>query len=132
MATVESSELNAPFVQAMIDGDVDTFVSFYQDDAITYGLGPTPMSIGKAAIREEMAAMFQAIKCDTFEWDDSGEIAGDTAYHWGTWHLTGTNLITNEKLDMRARTLDVRKRQPDGSWKIAIDHASVFPTPPPS
>jgi len=130
MAAVESSVINDPFVQAMLDRDLDTFVSFYQDDAITYGLGPSPVTKGKAAIREEMAAMFQAIKCDTFDWDDTGEVVGDTAYHWGTWHLVGTNLITNEKVDMWARTLDIRKRQADGSWKIAVDHASVFPTPP--
>lgn len=130
MAEVESSAINEPFVQAMLDRDVETFVSFYTDDAILYGLGPTPVSQGKKAIREEIAGMFQVVQCATFEWDDHEEVVGDTAYHWGTWHLTGTNLMTNEKMELRARTLDVRKRQSDGSWKIAVDHASVFPIPP--
>lgn len=127
MADKESKSVSDAMTKAMLSGDLDGFLACYAKDAVLYGPGPVVESHGHDGIRAEMTGFFQAIQADSFEWDDRCDVAGDVAYHWGTWTLTGRNKITGEALTARARTLDVRRRQPDGTWKIVVDHASWFP-----
>ena len=46
--------------------------------------------------------------------------AGDTALVANRWSLEGTG-IDGEPLRMGGTSADVVRRQPDGSWRIAID-----------
>lgn len=125
-----SKAVSEGLVKAMLASDLEGFVAQYADDAVLYGPGPVVQSVGRDAIRREMASFFAAIKAESFDWDDRSETVGDVAYHWGTWTLKGTNKETGQKLELSARTVDVRRRQKDGTWKIVVDHASFFPAPP--
>lgn len=127
-----SEKVGRDMVQAFLDGDAERCAAVYSDDAVLYGLGPTFECHGRSAIRDEFIGMFAAMKINSFDWDDHHEVHGDIAYHWGTWTMVATMHATKQKIELSARTLDVRKRQPDGTWLMVIDHASVPLPPPPS
>lgn len=124
-----SKSVSDILIKAMLAGDAKAFADAYADDAVLYGPGPVPQSKGRAAIRAEMEGMFQTLDCDKFEWDDQSVAVGDVAYHWGTWKMWATHKPSGQKMTVEARTVDVRRRQPDGSWKIVVDQASFFPRP---
>ncbi|MEQ8165142.1 MAG: nuclear transport factor 2 family protein [Alphaproteobacteria bacterium] len=129
MAEPQSKDCSDGLVRAMLAGDLDAFVAQYTDDAVLYGPANV-QSVGKEAIRAEMGEFFKVIQADSFDWDDNAAVSGDVAYHWGTWTLKGKNKVTGDDLELKARTLDVRRRQADGTWLIAADHASWFPQAP--
>ena len=47
---------------------------------------------------------------------------GELALLQGEWHLDGT-APDGSPLELSARTAEVVRRQPDGSWLYVIDHA---------
>jgi ketosteroid isomerase-like protein len=102
-------------------GDVDKIVSYWTDDGVVMMPGE-PLRRGKAQIRAYVAA---SLKTPGFSisWEPlEGVISpsGDTGYLIERDHLTfpdGHGGIT--KWDGRGVT--IWKKQPDGSWKDAID-----------
>jgi uncharacterized protein (TIGR02246 family) len=129
MTDKTSKTVSDILVKAMLAGDAKAFAAAYTDDAVLYGPGPVPQSKGRAAIEAEMKGMFDTLRCEKFEWDDQCSVVGDVAYHWGTWKMHATHKASGQKMTVEARTVDVRRRQPDGSWKIVVDQASFFPQP---
>ncbi|MDO8588401.1 MAG: nuclear transport factor 2 family protein [Armatimonadota bacterium] len=125
MSDSSSKSVSDKILKAFYAEDADACAEVYSEDAVLYGLGPKFESRGKAAVRAEYAEIFQKFKIKSFDWDDNHQMSGDVAYHWGTWELVATVRATGQTMKMRARTLDVRRRQPDGSWKMMVDQASV-------
>ena len=101
-------------------GDVDLHMSFWDDNGIK--MSPdAPALIGKEGIRALMEMIYGA-----FDWEapfvlDEAVIAGDWAFGRATWMLSGTPKEGGETSTRSLKSLDIFKRQADGSWKMYVD-----------
>jgi ketosteroid isomerase-like protein len=101
--------------------DVDKAVSFYAPDAVVFDDGG-PITSDPAKIR----AGYQGLADDkngTLAWKTTKvEVArsGDLAYEYGAYHhdVKGKN---GKVTTYTGKYVIVWKKQPDGSWKVAID-----------
>ena len=111
-------------------GDVDLHMSFWDDNGIK--MSPdAPALIGKEGIRALMEMIYGA-----FDWEapfvlDEAVIAGDWAFGRATWMLSGTPKEGGETSTRSLKSLDIFKRQADGSWKMYVDCWS-YDAPPPA
>lgn len=110
------------FVQAALAGDVETWVSFYADDAILQPPG-MPRSEGKDAIRSAVQQLFAPGNPTAFSLN-SGTVfvseSGDVAYEVGTYSWTGPGPDGQSATD-NGKYLVVWKPTATGEWKIAVD-----------
>jgi len=114
--------------------DVDKIMSHYADDAVLMVPG-TPVSVGKAVIREgvksmaadpRMALKFTASKVEVAK-------SGDVAWTQGSYTLTVTDPETKQVINDHGSYVTTYSKQPDGSWKAVADIvASEVPRPMPS
>ena len=115
-ADVEANTaLSQRFAAALVAKDFDAATSFYSDSALL--LPPNaPAVMGTAAIHAFLAA-FPPLSELTITAD--GVVgAGDLAYVHGRYHLTVA--AEGSPVDS-GKFLDVRQKQPDGSWKYVAD-----------
>ena len=77
-------------------------------------------SSGKAAIRQVLHSYLAVQPKIDFEITRIVQ-AGDIALLRSPWRLTGMG-PDGSALQMAHESTDVARRQPDGSWKFAIDH----------
>lgn len=116
-----SSPLDAVtrFINAMNNGDLATALSFYEPGA-TLVAQPGTVATGTSALREALAR-FVALKPTLTS--DAHQIveAGDVALFCSRWSLRGTDPAGNP-VQMSGRSSDILRRQPDGSWLIALDN----------
>jgi uncharacterized protein (TIGR02246 family) len=111
--------------------DVDGTVAYYSDDAVL--LPPNaPIVVGKKAIRESWVALLSpniALSWQSKKIEVSK--SGDLAYVVGTYSLTATDAHGNPNTD-RGKTVEVFKKEADGTWKVVADmYNSDLPAPPP-
>lgn len=121
---------DAAFQQAIAAKDLNKIMSFYADDAV---LMPTakPLLSGKAAITDEwkellaIPAFQNASKLEDVEVSASN----DLAYTRGSYEtrLLGEDgkLVTEP-----GKWLSVWRKQPDGSWRVAIETYNTDIPPP--
>jgi uncharacterized protein (TIGR02246 family) len=114
-------KLWAEYAAACHAGDLDRFMALWTDDAIQ--MPPdAPRRIGKAAIREGMQAGFDRFHMrNVIPRTEEVRVLGDRAYSHGTYTVDMTPKGGGETMTLAAKFLDVLERQPDGSWKIAVD-----------
>jgi len=108
------------FCQALNRGDLDFILTLYEDDA---ALVPQPHQQpvhGKAAIRQALQN-FLALKPQIEIQQTRSVQAADVVLIRSAWRLTGTN-PDGSPVQMAHESTDVARRQPDGNWKIVIDH----------
>lgn len=108
------------FSQAMNRGDIETVLSLYEDEACLVPQPHRPAVQGKAAIREALHP-FIALKARIEIQRTTSVQAGDVALLRSAWRLTGIG-PDGISVDMSHDSTDVMRRQPNGQWKIAIDH----------
>jgi uncharacterized protein (TIGR02246 family) len=97
-------------------GDVDTVLSMYDYDGIIVPEPGKPVA-GKEKFREAIKAILsvkgkmeiKTVYCLQ---------AGDVAVGRSEWNITDGN-----EVKVSAKGIELMKQQPDGSWKIVIDHA---------
>lgn len=123
------TEVSENLLRAALASSADGYAENYAEDAIMYGLGPKFESRGREEIRKEFQAIFAVFQVEDFKWDDHINVVGDVAYAWGSFKMVARNRHTRERAEFLCRTLDVRRKQADGSWKVVVDHASL-PLPP--
>jgi uncharacterized protein (TIGR02246 family) len=112
-------EVHTLFAEYFSAGDMDGVISLYERDA---ALMPQPGQTvhGVQAIREGLSA-FMALK-EEFEMLPVKAIqTNDLAILFSKWTLKGTGPDGNP-VELRGHTSDVVRRQPDGTWLIAIDN----------
>jgi len=98
--------------------------TFYADDVVAINMNA--VLHGKQEIRESFASLFEAMELGDFEIvEEHRHLEGSLAASLVVFKGTATLKATGEKIPMIFRALDVRKKQPDGSWKIVLDHTSV-------
>jgi ketosteroid isomerase-like protein len=101
--------------------DVDKAVSFYAPDAVTFDDGG-PLTSDPAKIRAGFQGLVNA-KDSTLAWKTTKvEVArsGDMAYEYGAYHFD-TKGKNGKVSTQTGKYVLVWKKQPDGSWKVAID-----------
>jgi uncharacterized protein (TIGR02246 family) len=108
--------------QSWISKDLDKAVSFIADDAVV--MNPNTAALrGKDQIRASMKQGFDdpnsvlAYQITAVEVAQSGELG----YTSGTYTFTSSDPITKNPVTDHGNWLTVRKKQPDGSWKIVRD-----------
>ena len=108
--------------QAWKSKDLEKILSFFADD-VTLLYPNTPPIVGKDAMRAYEKQFFddpsftmqaQIISLDVAQ-------SGDLGYTQGTTIYTTTDPKTGKAVTDRGKWLCIRKRQPDGSWKVVRD-----------
>jgi ketosteroid isomerase-like protein len=118
-------DLEAKFARATAAGGGKAFASFFADDAVTLANGK-PAVIGRTAIAEQATWLPSQYQ---LTWTpDGGRMsdAGDMGFTWGHYEgdakdQNGNPIVTS------GRYFTVWKRQPDGSWKVALDASNIEP-----
>lgn len=119
MALTTPAETHQAWMRSFNAGDIDALMALYTPDA-TIVPQPGQVVSGNAAIREVLQG-FLGLK-GKIELDTTYAVqAGDTALLRGQWHLKGTG-PDGKPVEMSAKSNEVVRRQPDGSWLIAVDH----------
>ena len=124
-AAIRAAE--ADMVKAVASFDAVTAASFYTDDVI--GLeADAPVIQGKENKQKEFET-FLKDKPELSWAPVKVEVArsGDLAYSWGKGKLSIKDK-RGKVSDSTAKYVSVWKKQPDGSWKIAVD--TMIPDPP--
>jgi uncharacterized protein (TIGR02246 family) len=100
---------------------VDDWVAFYSDDAVILPPNEKKAS-GKESVRKEIGALL-ALPGLSIGWEpQTVEVArsGDLAYTQGAYELTTTDSHGKPATD-HGKTVEIWKKQADGSWKCVVD-----------
>jgi len=118
MAARTPEELDTLFAQALNAGNLDALTSLYEPQA---SLMPSPgkVVVGTAAIREALAA-FVAAKPKMTLTARLVSRTGDLALVTAKWELA-MNGDDGQPAKVNGQSVEVVRRQPDGTWLFAID-----------
>lgn len=100
---------------AFAKGDIDTIMSTYAPDAVVVG-EPGKRVAGDTALRAMFASYMEAGIAFTYGAHDV-VISGNTALHLMKWTAPQP-----DGSEASALSVAVLHRQPDGRWKMVIDH----------
>jgi ketosteroid isomerase-like protein len=110
---------------------LDDWMAFYSDDAIV--LPPNEQKVdSKEGIRKEIGTLLGAPGLSLHWTPTKVEVAGsgDLAYTQGSYELTMNDAHGKPATD-HGKTLEIWKKQTDGSWKCIADMwSSNLPAPP--
>jgi uncharacterized protein (TIGR02246 family) len=116
-------QLEADWMQASSNKDVDKITSFYADDGSIFLTG-MPVVTGKANIAAALKAL-AADKNFSLSWPPSSTVvvskSGDMAYSEGTYTMTYTDPKTKKAVSEKGKYVEVYMKQADGSWKDVAD-----------
>lgn len=119
MATAHTpADVDRLFAEALSAGDIDGALSMYEPDAV-YIDGTGHESRGHPEIRAalaELVAMQATLDCYEVDTAENGDLAVLRA----RWVFTGTN-PDGSTFERRGRSIEVVRRQPDGTWLFTID-----------
>jgi ketosteroid isomerase-like protein len=106
------------FGRILIDKDLDAFTSLYTPEAVV--LPPhQPAVQGLAQIKAFLQAFPKVTRCNLEILEIDGR--DDLAYVRGSYSMTIEPEGAPGPIEDVGKFLDIRKRQSDGSWKIAVD-----------
>lgn len=118
-------DLEAKFAADTAKGGGAAFAKWFADDAVTLSNGQAPV-VGRAAIAADTSW-----SPDNYQltWKPEGgrmSPAGDMGFTWGHYEgyfkkPDGSSGVTT------GRYMTVWKKQPDGSWKVALDASNNEP-----
>jgi len=112
-------EVHSQFTEHFAAGDMDGLISLYEADAV-FMPQPGQTVQGLEAIRGALGA-FLSLKGE-FEMQPAKAIrTNDLALLFSRWFIKGTGPDGNA-IELRGHTSDVVRRQPDGTWLLAIDN----------
>lgn len=117
MPAMNPEEVNPQLIDALNRRDLEGALALYEPDAAFETDEGTV--VGLDAIREVMKAFIATEPQLTME---PKEIirTGDIAVTRGTWKLVGKG-PDGGALEMNGRSVEVVRRQADGTWRFAID-----------
>jgi uncharacterized protein (TIGR02246 family) len=101
------------FQQHLVARNADSLASLYTEDAVVMPPNHPPVT-GRNSIRQWQAG-FPPVAGFTLN-NEKIEGAGDLAYVRGRYVMT----VAGAPADS-GKYLEIRRRQPDGSWRIAVD-----------
>jgi uncharacterized protein (TIGR02246 family) len=112
------ADVDRLFAEALSAGDLDGALDTYEPDAC-FVLNDGTVARGHAEIREALAALI-ALNCtlDCYEVDALEN--GDLAVLRARWVFSGTG-ADGQPFENRGRSIEVVRRQPDGTWRFTLD-----------
>ena len=113
MPAQSPEEVDVLFEKYLNAGDLDGLVALYEAGA-TLIPSPGEAATGSAAIRESLAA-FVGMKPVIDLKVQRSIVNGDIAVLFSDWTMTGGGQ------EMAGKTVEVVRRQADGSWRFVID-----------
>lgn len=119
-ARAEIERLARQWEQAANTGQVERLVEVYAPDAVILPPGAPPIE-GSATIRELFRQEFERFDTKIAFTTQEIEVEGDLAYRYGRYVWRGTPRGRAEAFETTNKFLEIWKRQPDGSWRIAVD-----------
>ena len=117
MAAQTPEEVNPQLIDAINRGDVEGALELYEPEAAF--VTEDGVVVGHDAIRPVMEAFISTKPSLTME-PKEVVVSGDVAVTRGNWKLVGTG-PDGEALEMGGRSLEVVRRQADGTWRFIID-----------
>jgi len=120
MAVFDLKQICSEFSKAVNAGNLDAVCDFYTADAV-FVTNPAGDPVkGIAAIREVLGGFLDSKPTMDFEHVYLLE-NGDTALARGKWKMTSKGADGSPSV-ISANSIEILKRQSDGSWKYIIDH----------
>jgi ketosteroid isomerase-like protein len=119
MSTRNALDTVSQLIEAINGGNLEAALALYEPKASLVA-EPGKVARGTAALREALAGFIALKPTLTSEQHQMVE-AGDVVLYLSRWSLRGTGPDGNE-VKMAGRSSDVLRRQPDGTWLIAIDN----------
>jgi ketosteroid isomerase-like protein len=117
MAATEPGQVINQFAKFYNSGDLESLIrDLYEDDAMIVPEPGSETASGKAAIHEVLSA-FMDMKGTIRILATSAVVKGDLALTHNRWRL---DIPDGEPIE--AVTAEIVRRQPDGTWKYAIDN----------
>lgn len=113
IVATEPNELARYFIECANAGDVDGLVALYEPNAVL-AFPPGNLATGHAEIRKVYEQFVEAAPVLMPGRQHPALVSGDLA-------LTASTLTTGEV------TVEIARRQPDGSWLWAIDQPALVP-----
>lgn len=118
-------DLEAKFAKATKEGGGKAFSSFFAEDGVTLANGKAPV-IGREAIAAQ--AKWSPQDYQLIWTPEGGQMSpsGDMGFTWGHYEghskdKAGNPIVTS------GRYMTIWKKQPDGSWKVALDSSNDEP-----
>lgn len=112
------------WTQAFREGDMDALAALYEQGAtLVHQPGEEPVR-GIEAIREALnglLSMFVGKPEFELRFGKAFEAGDDLALLLSRWTMTGSG-HDGTPLELSGQTADVVRRQPDGSWRVAIEN----------
>jgi ketosteroid isomerase-like protein len=110
-AATEPNDLSRYFIERANAGDVDGLVALYEPDAVL-AFPPGNLATGHAEIRKVYEQFVAAAPVLTPGRPHPALVSGDLA-------------LTVSTLDTGEHTVEIARRQPDGSWLWAVDQPAL-------
>ena len=111
MSAKNPEEICRLFQRYMADGDLDSVLSLYDEDA-TFVKQTGDVTKGRRALKAELSPL--SAKKPLFDYEIKQVVeAGDIALMHTKWNASGAEPIT-------AYAIEVARRQPDGTWRWLI------------
>ncbi|MBI2819267.1 MAG: DUF4440 domain-containing protein [Acidobacteria bacterium] len=120
MAFTAPSKAHAAFATVFNAGDIDALCDMYESNALMPSEPGTDPAQGVAAIREALKgylAMKPVMQIESKFVHQIGELAVLRA-HWSI-KASGPD---GSNVEMSADSVELIRRQPDGTWRYVIDH----------
>jgi ketosteroid isomerase-like protein len=123
-------EISDGFVEKALAKDWDALVGFYTDDAVIMPPNMPAQSGGRDALKAFFVS-FPAMTEMRFELDDI-DGSGNLAYVRGRYEMTLAVEGAPSPVQDRGKFVEIRRKQSDGRWLIAVDifNSDVVPMPP--
>ncbi len=113
--------IDKKFMEDVNWGNAAAGAAAYTDDAILMPPNHSPVE-GKQAIEKYLAEIGSQLKASNFQLSILEiDVQGDTTIVRGTYSSSFTVPGTDAPMEDRGKTLNVWKRQADGSWKLHRD-----------
>jgi uncharacterized protein (TIGR02246 family) len=112
------ADVDRLFAEALSAGDLEGALAKYEPDGC-YVMSNGKFARGHEEIRAALAdliALDCTLDCRVFDVVENGDLAVLRA----DWTFSGTN-ADGEPFENRGRSIEVVRRQPDGTWRFAID-----------
>lgn len=112
------ADVNRLFAEALSAGDLDGALAMYEPDAC-FDDGAGKPAYGHEQIRAALADLMTldpTLDCYEIDVVENGDIAVLRA----RWTFIGTN-ADGESIERTGRSIEVVRRQPDGTWRFVID-----------
>ena len=113
--------IDKKFMEDVNRGNAAAGAAAYTDDAILMPPNHSPVE-GKQAIEKYLAEIGPQLQASNFQLSIlEVDVQGDTTIVRGTYSSSFTVPGTDAPMEDRGKTLNVWKRQADGSWKLHRD-----------